>query len=100
MSWPVAHLSNILCPKDLPEHLGEHLDGADTVEDNSVRAGFAATAVKAFAKRVGTHDWEDMETNLSDLLCDLMHLCNALGISFEDMVSRGAFHYDAELRGE
>jgi len=90
----------IACPMDLMEHLGEHLHDVDPAQDNTVRAGFAATGVKAFAQRVGTYHHEDMETNLSDFLCDLMHLCDALGISFEDMVSRGAFHYDAELRGE
>jgi len=90
----------IACPMDLDEHLGEHLHDVDPAQDNVVRAGFAATGVIAFAKRVGTYQQEDMETNLSDFLCDLMHLCDTLGISFEDMVDRARSHHGFEVRGE
>lgn len=102
--YPAGKL-DVACPADLPEHTGEHLDdGAQTLAEithnNSIRAGFASTGVKAFARRVGIFQGENLETAISDFLGDLMHLCDALDIPFEAMVDRGAFHHDAELRGD
>ena len=101
--FPATPLADIDCPADLPERWGEHLDGgaedgASIADNNAIRAGFAATAVKAFADRTGLNT-EDMDTTLGDLLADLMHLCDALGLPFADMVERAHHHHDPELKG-
>jgi hypothetical protein len=102
--FPATRLENIKRPADLPEWQQFRLDydpDANIPGNNAVRAGFASTGIIAFAKRVGLlNDEGGVETAISDFLGDLMHLCDALDITFEDMVSMGAFHYDAELRGE
>lgn len=74
-------------------------DAQDCADDNALRAEFAAVGVKAFAKRTGVLD-EEPETAISDLLGDLMHLCDALGLNFDGLVESGRQHYDLELRGE
>jgi hypothetical protein len=38
----------------------------------------------------------DQETNLSDILCNLMHFCDAEGWNFNAQIERGRFHYEAE----
>ncbi len=73
---------------------------ADARHDNTVRAGFALLAVEAFAERVGGIDSEPIEQQISDLLGDMMHLCDALGLSLDELAGRGAYHYDPETRGE
>lgn len=84
--------------EELEEHLGEHInDNDDPAYNNGVRAGFAATAFKAFAIRVG--GGEVVETTISDLLADLMHLCDSLDLSFEDAVVRAESHYLPESEG-
>lgn len=75
----------------------EHIRDEDYQADNTARASFAATALVAFVKRVGENE---METNVSDLLADLMHLSDALGIDFDNAVYAGRNHYEAEIRGE
>ena len=65
---------------------------------NDDRAGWADLALLAFQAATGT----DREDALSDLLCDLMHLCDRdifLG-SFETQVERARGHYEAETGGE
>ena len=53
----------------------------------------------AFAERVSPGG-EEIETLVGDLLADLMHLCDAAGISFDNRLSTGRMHYDAEILGE
>ncbi len=36
------------------------------------------------------------EEAISDLLCDLMHLCDKEGLSFEDLLSGARVHFEAE----
>lgn len=79
----------------------------DTVEDgrhdNARRAGFAALAVFAYAGRVGAINGlndEDPETVISDLLGDLRHLADSLGLDFAELDRRGRGHYEPELYGE
>ena len=67
--------------------------------DNNQRAAFAGEAVKAYAKRTGMLTGEDPETVVSDLLNDMRHLCDALGLDFEALAAND-MHYHAELRGE
>lgn len=61
---------------------------------NDNRATWADQAVRAFRYTTGT----DREDALSDLLCDLMHLCDRdakLG-DFESQLRRARGHYAAE----
>ncbi|MGW4527813.1 hypothetical protein [Amycolatopsis sp. NPDC004378] len=75
----------------------------DDRHDNGRRAGFAALAVFAYAHRVGAindvND-EDPETVISDLLGDLRHLADSLGLDFAELDRRGRGHYEPELYGE
>ncbi len=61
---------------------------------NDDRAGWAETALQAFMAETGT----DVEDALSDLLCDLQHLCDrfpALG-DFATQAARAAQAYEEE----
>ena len=77
----------------------DHITGDDAQEDNTVRAQFAALAVRAFADRV-CPGGEEIETLIGDLLANLMHLCDAAGIDFDDRLRNGRRHYDAEVHDE
>jgi hypothetical protein len=93
-----ADLGKVETIKDLA-HLPEmHLRYKSDVQDNSARASFAALAVVAFVRRVG--DAGDLGTSISDLLGDLRHLCDALGLDYDSLDLHGLAHYNAELRGE
>ncbi|AER26378.1 hypothetical protein [Mycobacterium phage Y10] len=70
----------------------------DPQADNNTRAAFAAEALVAYVRRVG--DPGELETAVTDLLGDLRHLCDALGLDFEDAAEMSFCHYDAEIRGE
>ncbi len=69
---------------------------ADIQHNNTRRAGFAMHAVHAFLQRVRGDD----EAAIRDLLCDLMHLCDALGLDFDSEVEAGRVNYDTEVQGE
>jgi hypothetical protein len=65
---------------------------------NDDRAEWADRAIESFRVATGT----DREEALSDLLCDLMHLCDRdshLG-NFDTQLERARMHYDAETGGE
>lgn len=65
---------------------------------NDNRAEWADGAIEAFQAATGT----DREDALSDLLCDLMHLCDRdvfLG-DFDTQLERARGHYEAETAGE
>lgn len=66
----------------------------DTRHDNTRRAGFAAAALVAYAGQVGGN--QPFETLLSDLLNDLRHLADVLGVDYDDADT----HYPAEINGE
>lgn len=47
------------------------------------------------------HDEQaDDEEALTDLLADLMHLCDTLDLDFDSAVLDAQRHHDAEVRGE
>ena len=83
---------------DPDAHLACTYEPQDNRDDNALRAEFAGLAVKAYAKRTGVLD-EEPETAISDLLGDLMHLCDALDLSFDGLVESGRYHYDCEVEG-
>jgi hypothetical protein len=65
--------------------------------ENARRKRQARETLAAYAKAVG-QETEDRETNLLDLLADLMHLMGPEAV--EDCLRRGAMHYEAEAKGE
>lgn len=72
---------------------------------NEDRAEWAWRALEAFAKQTGqdTNGGDlkyDREIVVSDLLCDLMHLCDRDGIDFNLALQNGQDNYREEkLRG-
>jgi hypothetical protein len=68
--------------------------------DNTRRAGFALHGVEAYADVTGGIASEGMMMMLTDLLGDMMHLADALGVDFFELVRRGGYRYEAETRGQ
>lgn len=68
---------------------------------NYDRAVWADAAVEAFRQACDMFD-EDAETELSDLLSDLMHWCDAQEsrVSFDACVERARANYDEERAEE
>ncbi len=71
---------------------------AEIAADNYRRATFAAVAVRAYGEATSPPD-EEPETVLCDLLGDLRHLADSLGLSFDDLADRSLMHYDEEREG-
>jgi hypothetical protein len=62
-------------------------DGLDPQRDNDIRAGWAAWALVAYAQHLGNASLtEEVETAAADLLSDLRHLFDALGMDWEATV--------------
>jgi hypothetical protein len=72
----------------------------DPETQNHDRAAWAGIALGHFQDTTGTDD----EDSLSDLLCDLMHLCDrrakAAGFDFDRELDRARRHYQAETEGD
>lgn len=102
-TYPARFSEVVKRTRDLPlpskdSHIAGTYEPQDNRDDNALRAEFAALAVKAYARRTGVLD-EEPELAIKDLLGDLMHLCDALGLNFEGLVESGRYHYDCEVRG-
>lgn len=77
---------------------------------NRKRAKEAYKTLEFFALRAGGEfylrgkskrmDAELIEQNMSDMLCNLAHLCDARGIQFGDVLRRAEGHYKSEVAGE
>lgn len=93
-------------PSDVEALLAANWDGDgqwrddDSPHDNTRRAGFAGQALITYADVTRSGTSEDPSTVIGDLLGDLRHLCDALGLDFDALSEDGREHYDAELRGE
>ena len=70
-------------------------DGRD---QNVRRAAWAREAVAAFQNETGQDDSDGLDTLLTDLLCDLLHLCDQEGLEFQSILLLAKTHYDAEAR--
>lgn len=85
--------------------LGRYLDDPDSrdavAHDNTRRAGQAVAALVGYCDRTGAAGHVEAQTALGDLLADVAHLCDALGIDFTDLVARVSETYlDPEIHGQ
>jgi len=62
--------------------------------NNQERASNAQVAVDAYAQLPTT----DSDHCVSDLLCDLMHLCKQSGVSFKDELKTARMHFEFESK--
>ena len=69
----------------------------DPQGDNNARAAFGAVALSAFIRRVGS---DEPATEFADLLADLMHLADAMGLDFDSVLATAERNHRAEFRGE
>ena len=68
--------------------------------DHDIRAGWAARGLVAYAQHLGGAKLnEDIGVALTDLLGDLRHLCDALGVDWDAAVSRSEYDHYCEVRG-
>lgn len=75
---------------------GMHIVG-DPQGDNNARAAYGAVALSAFIRHVGS---DVPETEFADLLADLMHLADSMGIDFDSALATAGRNHREELRGE
>lgn len=86
LAWAAAKVSG----------LSDEHNNDDTA--NEARAGSAWVALKAYVDKVyGAPDNEPAEQGIRDLLGDLMHLSDQLGLDFEDLKGRARRTYKDEL---
>jgi hypothetical protein len=64
---------------------------------NEDRASWARIALDAFIARLNMGD-EQTEDCVSDLLCDMMHLCDTDGVDWDECLRRALNNYRAEVR--
>jgi len=75
-----------------------------TEPTNTDRAEWARVAVVAMWEEVGPSEIENMDAGnwegyyLSDLLANLRHLADGLGLDWPKLLTSGDMHYDAEIR--
>lgn len=57
----------------------------------------AAAAIKTFASSTGLDNENDLaSTAMTDLLANLMHLCNAADLPFIELLRRAGEHFENE----
>ncbi len=66
---------------------------------NRDRAGWAHEGLQTYGNLTGVIS-EDLETQMSDLVGDLMHLARLEGVDFEDVLRRGRGHFHTEVAEE
>lgn len=67
---------------------------------NRERADWANTALEVFAAEIGMEGTEERDLLISDLLSDLMHLCDIEEIDLSACFDRAYGHYCEELHEE
>jgi hypothetical protein len=81
---------------------GVMTDGSDPESrshDNTRKAGFAVHALQAYTDVTGGLASEPSEQVIRDLMADLHHLTNALGLDFYSLSQRAADTYEDEANG-
>ena len=90
-------------PGELADLVAEHERGSlscvDPQADNDRRAAWGARALIGYATFLGQGKCELVST-ASDMLADVRHLFDALGLDWEDAMSRVERNYRAEILGE
>lgn len=71
---------------------------ADPDDMNELRADRAQTAVDTHDE--ACLDYEDEETSIAELLCNLMHLCDRNGVDFVEQFHRARANYASETSRE
>ncbi|MEY8018775.1 hypothetical protein [Mycobacterium servetii] len=83
------------------ESLASTHEGVELQRDNNIRAGWAARALIAYASHLGGQSLVDeLETVTGDLLGDLLHLFDALGLDWEEIRERGERFHREEVFGD
>ncbi|WP_042377171.1 hypothetical protein [Gordonia alkanivorans] len=77
-----------------PQRKSDSLDDVSVRANNLTSAAFAHVAVDAYARRIGQLDRESAHTTVRDLINDLHHYCDALGIDW------GTVNDDSHYRDE
>ncbi len=67
--------------------------------DNTLRATWAQLAVETMARETGAHH-EDLDTKVTDLLCNLVHLADVYGLAFDKLLHNALGHYTEEWAEE
>ncbi len=81
----------------LRQSISEYED-VDHQRCNDVRASWAAQGVIAYGHHLGGAEMNDeIATLIADFLGDMHHLCDALGVSFEDAVNRAIRDHNEEV---
>jgi hypothetical protein len=75
----------------------EDSEDEDGGPGNGARANWAAAALTTFAYSTGQNG-ESVAQVMADLLGDLHHLTDYLGLDFDAIVEHGAFHYAHEVK--
>ena len=72
-----------------------------TTENQNERVQIAEQAILTVCLAGGTdyHLFEDRAEIATDLLANLMHWCDAHGLSYEDISASAAMHHHAEIEG-
>lgn len=68
-----------------------------TPGDNTYNVSWASVAVAAYQEVVGG---DEVDLAISDLLGDLMHLADAAGVDFDELLDKARWHYTTETGGE
>lgn len=72
----------------------------DLTHNNTRFAGHALAALEAYTDRAGGIASEPSEQVMRDLLADLMHLADALGVRFDYLIGRAEQRYTEEITGD
>jgi len=65
--------------------------------ENTDRASFAQLATDIHSMLIGSYESSSIEEQVTDIICNLRHLCDAHGIMFLEMNSQAADHYFNEI---
>jgi hypothetical protein len=68
--------------------------------DNDLRAAWGFLGMWAYRHRVHGDSDEEFTSAISDLMSDLMHLCDAVGIDPNYVVEKATDSYTSELYGQ
>lgn len=66
---------------------------------NEQRAEWAYRAVQKHSQTTGSEE-EEMDTQMSDLLCNMMHMADEQGLDFSEVMEQASRHYDTEVNSE